>query len=188
MTKKTYRKAPRVSRSAPASGRAAHVHQQIPRARLARGYPFERHYGELQGDDEHPVDLIIGRITQIKTLDRRLGRLARRWQEQVRDAEGYRDYEDTRLLQRCLREEAFFDAGHQQGRLVGRAECLSASIGISDNARALARQVRAALATAKIPSALAATTLLELARGLVLGLQLRRSRHGNMKRTPTGHA
>jgi len=101
--------------------------RRIPRASLLDRYPFERRYRELDGDQEHPVDAVIRRIGPIASLDRKVLAQSRRWQEHVDDPSRYRDYEDLLLLQRSLREEAFFDAGHAEGRLVGRAESLKHS-------------------------------------------------------------
>ena len=100
---------------------------RLQSARRGR-YPFDRRYAALQGDDEHPVDHVIGRIREIAVVDRKVRRQSSRWEKHVDDPARYRDYEDLRLHQRCLREEAFFDAGHERGRVVGRAEAFAASI------------------------------------------------------------
>jgi hypothetical protein len=166
MTKKRYLKTPHASRSAVADARPP----QRP-LRSAR-YPFPRRYCDLQGDEEHPIDAVIARIPAIAALDRKLLRQSHVWESQVRDAEAYRDYEDARLRQRCLREEAFFDGGHREGRLVGLVESLSASIAGSQRAGKLARQIRTALLTTILPPDRIVAVLLELARAIALGQQL----------------
>jgi hypothetical protein len=154
MTKKPYRKTARVSRSA--------------RRQRPRGNPFEARYRQLQGDDPHPVDLIIDEIPQVRALDRKLIRLARRVQQQVRDPKGYVRYEDLRAEQRCMREQVFFDAGHAQGRIDGVVESLDSSVKLNRDARAFARRVQVARLSSRLSSERVVAVLMELARGLVL--------------------
>ena len=163
MTKKPYPKTPRVSRSTPRPDAPSNA------SRPSRAYPFPRRYGDLDGREEHPIDAVISKIPKIAAIDRRLVRLSRRWKEQVRDVQGYIAYEDARLQQRVLREEAHFDAGHREGRLVGLVESLSASSAGSAKARELAQQIRVATMTTVLPPDRIVAVLLEAARALVLG-------------------
>jgi hypothetical protein len=154
MTKKTYPKTPRLSRST--------------RAKRPRAYPFERRYDALRTDDPHPVDALIDRIPTIAALDRKLLRLSKRHRAEVRDVRRFIDYEDARLEQRCMREQTFYDAGHQQGRLDGAAESISSSIDSSRDARAFARRVQIARLSSGLPTERVLAMLLEMARGLAL--------------------
>ncbi len=151
MTKKRYPKTARTSRSA-----------------RQRHYPFERRYAALQGDDEHPVDAIIDRIPQITRLDRKLARMSKSMQNQAGDAEAYLSFEDLRLEQRCTREEAFFDAGHEQGRIDGATEAMNASVTANPEARTFAKHIRAARLASRMPPDRVVAVLLEIARGIVM--------------------
>lgn len=167
MTKKPYPKTPRVSRSTRRRPTPVSTGD-----RFSRAYPFPRHYRDLDGHEQHPVDAVISRIPKIATLDRSLVRRSQRWKAQVRDVQGYIAYEDARLHQRVLREEAHFDAGHREGRLIGLVESLSASSAASAKARELAQQIRVATMTTILPPDRIVAVLLEAARALVLGQQL----------------
>lgn len=160
MTKKTYPKTPRVSRAPSTS------------ARRSRGYPFERRYAALQGDDEHPVDAVIDRIPKIAAIDREVVDLSRRWPNEVRNAEAYRNYEDLRVEQRVLREEAFFDAGHREGFLGGVLESLNANANLNSDSRAFARKIQVARIGSKLPLGQSMAVLLEIVRALALGRPL----------------
>lgn len=162
MTEKTYPKSTRVSRSLP--------------ARAPRAYPFERRYDALKTDEPHPIDVIIDRIPAIAALDRKLLRLSKRHRSQVSDVRRFIDYEDARLDQRCVREQAFFDAGHQQGRLDGVVESLNSSVKLEPNARAFARRLEVARLSSTLATERVLAVLLELARGLVLTRNLRQNR------------
>ena len=153
------------------------VHQSTF-ARRIRGYPFERRYAALQGDDEHPVDTVIDRIPNIATVDRKVVDLSRRWPNEVRDAEGYRNYEDFRVKQRVLREEAFFDAGHREGFLGGvLSKSLNASANLNSDSRAFARKIQIARIGSKLPAEQSvAVAAFEITRALVLGRPLLRAR------------
>jgi hypothetical protein len=160
------------------------------KGRLSRSstgqYPFERRYAALQGSEEHPVDTIIDRIPQIATLDRDLARQARRWAGEVRDVQGFNHFEDRRLSQRTLREEAFFDAGHEHGRTRGRAESLSASMATNPAAWEVARAIYLSALGWRLRGPRLVAVLLELARAVALGRRIpgsgdtrRRRRTGN---------
>jgi hypothetical protein len=171
MTKKPYPKVPRVSRS----GRPSRPQPQprpAPSDRARGSYPFPRTYAALGGDGEHPVDAIVARLPKIATLDRRLVRLANRYQAEVKDTAGFVDYEDARLAQRLQRQEAFFDAGHHEGRITGALESVSTSVAGSARAQQLTRQLRLAIMTTVLPPNSIVAVLLELARVLVLRQQI----------------
>ncbi len=159
MTRKRYPKTARRSRSTP-----------------TRGYPFESRYAALQTDDEHPADVIVDHIPSIARLDNRLVRLSKRVQEQSRDVEGYLTFEDLRLEQRCTREEAFFDAGHEAGRIDGAIESLDSSGRKDRLARSFARRLHLARLSSNLSTDQAIAVLLEFARGLVLARRLRQGR------------
>jgi hypothetical protein len=171
MTKKPYPKAPRVSRSG-RSARSPQPRQQRSRDDQRRSYPFPRAYAALGGDGEHPVDAIFDRLPRIAALDRKLRRLAHRYEAGVKDTAGFIAYEDARLDQRLQRQEVFFDAGHHEGRIIGLLESLSASVSGSARARELVRQFRLAIMTTVLPPDRIVAVLLELARAIVLGQQL----------------
>lgn len=156
MTKKPYPKTHHVSRAA-----------RSPR-HPSSAYPFERRYAALQGDDEHPIDQIIDRIPKIAELDGKVVDLSRRWSDEVRDAEAYREYEDLRVAQRALREEAFFDAGHREGLLAGAVESLDASVTLDPESRLFARQLQVARIGSKLSGDHSIAVLLEMARAMLL--------------------
>ena len=120
--------------------------------------------------------MIVDKIPRVRALDRRLVRLSKGVQAHVRDAKCYIAFEDLRLEQRTLREQAYFDAGHQQGRIDGVVESLNASVKISREARAFARQIHIARLASGLTAERATAVLLEFARGLVLGERLPRGR------------
>jgi hypothetical protein len=126
----------------------------------------------LQTDDEHPVDAVIDRIPTIARLDRKLVRLSKQVQEQSGDVEAYLSFEDLRLEQRCTREEAFFDAGHAQGRVAGIIETPTASTRFNPKAGAFSRQLRSARLTSGLSVEQFLAVLLEYARGLLLAEHL----------------
>jgi hypothetical protein len=154
MTKKRYSKTARVSRSA-----------RAPRNR----YPFERRYARLQGDDPHPVDVLIDKLPQVRALDGKLVRLSRRVRRQIRDVRGYVRYEDLRGAQRTRPEEAYYDCGHERGRVDGVVESLNASIKVNAKAQSFASMVTTAQLMSKLSPEAIVAALLELARGMVLG-------------------
>ncbi len=151
MTRKRYPKTARTSRS-----------------RRRAPYPFERRYASLQEDEGHPVDDVIDRIPPIARLGRKLVRLSRAIQERFGDDEAYLTYEDLRLEQRCTREEAYFDAGFADGRLIERTEGLPHSVSASPEARDLARKVLVQLRSANLPTNSTAALLLEIARSFMM--------------------
>jgi|SRR5579871_428728 len=159
MTRKRYPKTARRSRS---------THE--------RRYPFERRYAALQTDDEHPVDVIIDHVPSIARLDLKLVRLSKQVQEQSRDVEGYLTFEDLRLEQRCTREEAFFDAGHEAGRIDGAIESLDSSVRKDRGARSFAQRLHRARLSSNLSADRAIAVLLEFARGLMLAQRPRRGR------------
>ncbi|HVV51977.1 MAG TPA: hypothetical protein VHO06_20070 [Polyangia bacterium] len=142
-------------------------------SRATRRYPFERRYDTLATNDPHVVDDIIDKIPPIHALDRRLVRLSKRIQDDVRDIKRYVAFEDLRLEQRTLREQAYFDAGHQQGRIDGVVESLDSSVRFSREARKFVRQIQIARLASGLTVERATAVLLECARGLVLGERLR---------------
>ena len=89
--------------------------------RIATQISVERRYDTLKTDDPHPIDVTIDRIPAIAAVDRRLFRLSKRIRTQVGDIREFIAYEDARLEQRCERERAFYDAGHQEGRIEKQA-------------------------------------------------------------------
>jgi hypothetical protein len=150
-----------------------------PRFSTSARYPFERRYQELDGAEDHPVDAAIRKIRRIASIDRKVLALSRHWQEQVDHPDAYAHYEDLRFFQRCVREEAFFDAGFEEGKLVGIARSVANSRTATAEGHRLATGVFQAVRTAKLPHAHIAAVLLELARAFVLGqrnLPGRRSR------------
>jgi len=153
MTKKRYSNARPVSRSElPSRGR----------------YPFERRYAALQGDGPHPLDAIIDQIPAIRSLDRKLVGLSRRVQADTRDPKRYIAFEDLRLEQRALREAAFYDAGHQQGRIEGAAKSADISTHVSSEGRAFARWIHIVQLASGLTPEDSVAVLLEVARGLVV--------------------
>jgi hypothetical protein len=172
MTKKPYPKVPRVSRSGRPARNSPQPRRRPSRDDQQRSYPFLRAYATLGGSGEHPVDTIVDRLPEIALLDRKLRRVANRYQAEIKDAAAFIAYEDARLDQRLQRQEAFFDAGHHEGRITGILESLSASVAGSARARELARQLRLAIMTTVLPPDRIVAALLELARALVLGQQL----------------
>ena len=140
-----------------------------PRFSTSARYPFERRYQELDGDDEHPVDAAIGKISRIAAIDRKVLALSRHWQKQVDNPDAYAHYEDLRFFQRCVREEAFFDAGFEEGKLVGVARSAANSRTATAAGHRLATGVFQAVRTSRLSRAHIAAVLLELARAFVLG-------------------
>jgi len=120
--------------------------------------------------------VIIDHIPAIARLDRKLVRLSKQVQEQSRDVEGYLTFEDLRLEQRCTREEAFFDAGHEAGRIDGVVESLDSSVRINRDARSFARRLHLARLTSNLSVERTIAVLLEFTRGLVLGRPPRQGR------------
>jgi hypothetical protein len=122
----------------------------------------------------------------VAALDQKLRRLASYWQDQISDQRAYVHYEDLRLAQRLLREEMFFDAGFEHGRLAGRAESRAASSATPAN-RKLARKVELAAISAGLPRETTVALLLEISRALILGPIFRRRRSPAARRR-AGHA
>jgi hypothetical protein len=67
-----------------------------------------------------------------------------------------------------VREQAFFDAGHEQGRLDGVTESLDSSVKLNGHARAFARRIQVAQLSSKLTNKGVLAVLLELARAFVL--------------------
>jgi hypothetical protein len=142
-------------------------HRRKPRR---SSYPFEKAYAVLQDDTDHPVDLTVDAIAAIARIDRRARLLAHHFEEHVDSPEKYRDYEDLRLLQRCMREEAFYDAGHAHGVVAGRLGSREVFSRASAQGRTLLRQILTAVQTSTLPSKTVAALLVEIVRAVVLGL------------------
>jgi hypothetical protein len=156
MTKKRYRKTARVSRSGKSHGR----------------HPLPDHYAAAQPPDtsgEHPVDFLIDSIPEIARRRRRLVRMAKRWQHEVVDERAFIAYEDLRLEYFTLREQLYFNAGFERGRLAGRAD----SADLATSTRAFAHQLGLAVATADLPQPHIAAAMIEVAKAVMLGLPLR---------------
>lgn len=167
MTRKNVTREPKRS-LAPPDPRTA---PRVPRTPTQSAYPYERRYAALQGDDEHPVDVRIDRIAKIAKVHRKARRLSQHFQQHVDDPPGFRDYEDLRLGLGCMREEAFFDAGHEEGRFAGRAESAQASIAVTSEGRSLVTHIRRATKSAGLPQPHVIALLLEIARALLLGFR-----------------
>lgn len=155
MTKKRYPKTARRSR---------------PNAR--RPYPFERRYEALRDDQLDSVAETIDRIPAIRRLDRTLLALSKEVQADVGHVDRYVAFEDRRLEQRIVRERAYFDAGHEMGRIEGASESSKASIRAHRDAASFARRVVAARLASTLTARQAVAVLLELTRGLVIGQRL----------------
>jgi hypothetical protein len=136
--------------------------------RIATQISVERRYDTLKTDDPHPIDVTIDRIPAIAAVDRRLFRLSKRIRTQVGDIREFIAYEDARLEQRCERERAFYDAGHQEGRIEGAVESVNSSVKSDRQAGAFARRIQVAQLSAGLSAERTLAILLELARGLVL--------------------
>jgi len=156
MTNKRYPKSARPSRSPRPAGRAP--------------YPFARRYDALPDAELDPLLGTIDAIPEIRRLDRRLVRLSKRVQGDVRDVPRYVAFEDLRVEQRLLREAAFYDAGHQHGRTEGASE--ASAVDADRKAAAFGRLILAARLASKLTATQAVAVLLQITRGLVVGEQL----------------
>lgn len=143
--------------------------------RHRRAPPFPGIYMHMLTDDGHPVDEMIRALPRVHRLDRRALQLADACRAQLSGEveKLFVQYLDARFEQVVAREELYFDAGHQYGREAGRAEGLDGSIAASGQGESLARAVRQALHESKLPARKTAVLLLEMARGLLTGGNVR---------------
>jgi hypothetical protein len=131
------------------------------------------------GDEDHPVDRLVAALPEVRAVDRRARRIAGRLGADARaraNAAAWIRYDDLRLLQRTVRQEAYFDAGWELGSVAGAAASLGREAGGSAAQRdaALADELGLAVTRLAVTTPLdrdhAAAVLLEIARALILGL------------------
>src|SRR5580765_4484921 len=106
--------------------------------------------GHLRRFDPEAAARIVAALAEVKRADVRARRMARRLRARPRarlDDTTWVAYEDLRLHQRTLRQEAYFDLGWTMGRVAGELA-----------------------AAARADRGRAAEALLQVARALVLGL------------------
>ena len=140
------------------------------------------HYQRLEpaGDEEHPVDRLVAALPEVATVDRDARRMGSHLAAHPRarlDAAGWVRYEDLRLLQRTIRQEAYFDAGWEMGAIAAVSTAAApASVAAGRAGAELAGAVETlTLAVTRLTVATslgrdrAAAVLLEIARGLILG-------------------
>lgn len=146
-----------------------HPRRRAPKKKSSRvpSYPFERKHAAMQNDDSHPIDEVVDRIPKIRSLDRTLLRQSVHWQTQVPNAADFRDYEDLRLQQRLLREEAFFDAGHETGRLAGLSEAAARRAAASPEGDEFARRITMAAFQSNLPADELVAVVLESVREIL---------------------
>ena len=137
-----------------------------------------RHYDTLIGphDPQHPVDVAVAALPDVADIDARARAQARRMtRPEVRAVTAeWVYYDDLRNLQRCLRQERFFDAGFEHGLLAGHAQALHRSGRgvVSDVPDARARRVlggalRNSVLASPLPLDAAIAVLLEQAYALL---------------------
>lgn len=185
MTKKSLTKTSRASRPVSSPKKYA---RWLPPPSSPRDYPFDRRYAALDTGEVHPIDAIVRAIPKIAAIDRRVARLSRRRRLRGHDRRSHVEYEDLRLLQRVLRQEVFFDAGHNEGRLAGIMECFAATNVVNAAARAFARQISIAAMSTKLRPERITAILLELAHARVLGVTPVETRRAPRKQRKTGNA
>jgi len=146
---------------------------RLPKVR--RTHPFPDHYSAAQppvANEEHPIDLLIGKLPEIASSRRRLAQMTKKVQSQVRDQILFIRYVDHKTEYTTRREQLYFNVGFERGLLAGRAESHAASAA----ARAFAHQIELLAATQDLPRPDAAAALLGVARAMVIGLQHQRRR------------
>lgn len=121
---------------------------------------------------EHPVDLAIDQMRDIKAARRQLHRCSEHLRKCSTDIKVFIAYEDAWSNYCFLREERYFDLGHRNGTLAGRAESVAASMANDAKVRALAQQICHAAAMSDLPPERLAATIMEVARAIVLGLPM----------------
>jgi hypothetical protein len=157
MTKKSYPHGRAVSRFA-----ASIEDRRIPSA-----------YRALSPESgEHPVDMAIDQMRDIKAARRRLHRRSEYLRKCSTDAEAFIAYEDAWSNYCIVRDQRYFDLGYRNGTVAGRAESLAASATKDANVRAFAHQICHAAAMADLSQERLAATMMEVARAIVLGLPM----------------
>ncbi len=158
MTKKAYPEASRVSRP----NQPAQKRDRLPQAYRA--------LNPVTG--EHPVDVAIDQMRDVRAARRDLRRCSDRLRDLVQDISAFVAFEDAWSNYCILRNQRYFDFGYAHGLLVGRAESLAASADRDPNARAFAHQICHAAAMSDLSQERLAATMLEVARAIVLGLPM----------------
>jgi hypothetical protein len=119
-------------------------------------------------DQDHPIDLLISRLPDVVEIDRTLREVAHQMHDPVArtSQERWIEYEDLRLLQRTVRQERFFDAGFEFGRVAGVTE--SSFVGNDEGVSEFRDFLRDTVLRAPLSREWAIAVLLEMARALVL--------------------
>ena len=150
--------------------------------RFTRGHFRPLGSGSVLGHGQRSLDQLVAADRAVKRVDARARRLAARLGAHPParlDLATWIAYEDSRLLQRVVRQEACFDLGWALGSVAGAALSLRQTARPArggqrraDDARAadaLALSVTELALTAPVARPRAAAVLLEIARALVLG-------------------
>lgn len=150
--------------------------------------PVPRAYRRMLEDaaarpEECEVDRTIARSARVQRLRRRARRFETRAQARHPDQKAFIRYADARTGLETARSEAYFDAGHERGRLSGHAE----HRGAGADGRSLIHGLCSLALGSKLPAPVVIAALLDTARGMVMRGSGRpavavRSRRGNRGR------
>jgi hypothetical protein len=119
----------------------------------------------------HPIDDLMARDRGLARIRRRALRCLKRLQARP-DADAVLDFEAERNHLDAARVEAAYNVGFEGGLIAGRLDGLRTRAGRARSAEeiALARAMRSALSSARLPPGRAEAVLLELAWAIVLGV------------------
>jgi hypothetical protein len=134
--------------------------------------PFPDHYERTRIDGkEHPADVVIGNLSKIKKLRRRLSKLSEALRQSVKNPKAFIAYVDARGVYQSMRENLFFNAGFEHGLLAARQDCGTERILNHPVARELRAEINQIALSASLPRNRVVLLLLEAAWAMVFGVE-----------------
>jgi hypothetical protein len=135
--------------------------------------PFPDHYERTRIDGkEHPADVVIGNLSKIKKLRRRLSKLSEALRQSVRDPKAFIAYVDARGVYQSMRENLFFNAGFEHGLLAARQDNMVERMASDPVARRLLVEINQLTITTELPRNRVAMLLLEGAWAMIYGIAI----------------
>jgi hypothetical protein len=146
--------------------------------------PFPDHYERTRIDGkEHSADIVIGNLSSIIKLKRRLSKLSENLRQSVTNPKAFISYVDACSEYQSSRENLYFNAGFEHGLLAARQDILVERIASDPVARRLLVEINQLTLTTELPRNLVAMLLLEAAWAMIYGIAIpdQSSRTGSLE-------